>query len=171
MSVQFPVHYNSRVQDSIHPYVQDAIEWTNGRLYRSLVGKITVYPIPEIRLQRTNGGKLLDVGCGWGRWTISASRRGYRVTGVDNEAEAISAAKCVSAQLSAHADFTCADVRYLPFADGSFDVVFSYSVIQHCLNLMRGLLYPKLDAFSDQVELRSSRCRTSMEFAPLINYS
>lgn len=29
------------------------------------------------------------------------------------------------------ASFICADARYLPFADRAFDVVFSYSVIQH----------------------------------------
>jgi SAM-dependent methyltransferase len=43
----------------------------------------------------------------------------------------VRAARRVAAQLGVEATFVVADARHLPFADGSFDQAFSYSVLQH----------------------------------------
>ena len=44
---------------------------------------------------------------------------------------ALVAAKRVARSLNLDIEYLCADSRYLPFSDASFDQVFSYSVIQH----------------------------------------
>jgi SAM-dependent methyltransferase len=111
--------------------VQDAIAATCGNLYRHLIGNVTTYPIPDIRLPPGEGSTFLEVGCNWGRWCVSAARRGYRVVGVDPSLDAIRAARVVAEQLGVEATYVVADARHLPFPGESFDVVFSYSVFQH----------------------------------------
>ena len=111
--------------------MQDVIAATCGNLYRHLIGNLTTYPIPEIRLPPGEGRTFLEIGCNWGRWCISAARRGYRVVGVDPSLDAIRAARRVAEELEVEAEYLVGDARHLPFADGSSDVVFSYSVFQH----------------------------------------
>jgi SAM-dependent methyltransferase len=111
--------------------VQDAIAATCGNLYRHLVGNVTRYPIPELRLPEGGGRRFLEVGCNWGRWCVGAARLGYEVVGVDPSLLGIRAAKRVAERLGVEATYAVADARHLPFEDRSFDVVFSYSVFQH----------------------------------------
>lgn len=114
----------------VHPFVQRVLAATNGLMYRDLTPK--EYPIPEIRLPTAKGEQwLLDVGCNWGRWCVAGARRGYRVVGVDPSLEAVKVAREVARQLNVSALFVVADGRYLPFANNTFDVVFSFSVLQH----------------------------------------
>ena len=115
----------------VDSYVQREVAATNGILYVPLVGRLKEYPIPELRLEEGRGARLLDVGCNWGRWSVAAARRGYRVVGIDPSLEAVLAARRVARQLGVDAEYLVADARYLPFHDGCFDVVFSYSVLQH----------------------------------------
>ena len=116
---------------AIDPFVQQEIVKTNGILYRRALGTLTRYPIPSIPLPEGSGAHLLDIGCNWGRWSIAAGRRGYRAIGVDPGLEAVEAAYRVSRDLKVPAEFVVSDGRNLPFPDASFDVVFSYSVLQH----------------------------------------
>lgn len=115
----------------VDPVVQAVVAATCGSLYRHLVGRLETYPIPELRLPPGNGKLFLEIGCSWGRWCVAAARRGYRVVGVDPSLDAIAAARRIAHQLEIEATYLVADGRHLPFPDGSFDVVFSYSVFQH----------------------------------------
>jgi 2-polyprenyl-3-methyl-5-hydroxy-6-metoxy-1,4-benzoquinol methylase/uncharacterized protein YbaR (Trm112 family) len=118
-------------ESPVHPAVQAMVSAAGGYLYQGLVNKLREYPIPDIRLTPSKGGRMLDLGCNWGRWTVSAARKGYRVIGIDPDLGAVLAARKVARQLGVSAEFVVGDARYLPFADGSFDTVFSYSVLQH----------------------------------------
>jgi SAM-dependent methyltransferase/uncharacterized protein YbaR (Trm112 family) len=115
----------------VDPFVAAVVEKTCGGLYRPLVRRLDAYPIPELPLPAGDGLRLLDVGCNWGRWTLSAARAGYDAFGIDPSLEAVAAARRVATQLAVDADYVVADARHLPFRDASFDVVFSYSVLQH----------------------------------------
>ena len=117
--------------NTIDPVVSFLVGATNGIMYKHLIGKLTEYPIPELPLPRSSGATLLDVGCNWGRWSISAQRLGYTTTGIDPSLGAIMAAKRVADQLKLPIEYVVGDARYLPFRDNSFDRVFSYSVLQH----------------------------------------
>jgi 2-polyprenyl-3-methyl-5-hydroxy-6-metoxy-1,4-benzoquinol methylase len=123
--------YPSSSTNGINDYVQQAIAATGGFMYVPLAGRLVEYPIPETRLPPGAGRSLLDLGCNWGRWTIAAGRAGYRVVGIDPSLPAIQAAYDVAEQLGVRADFIVGDARFLPFADGAFDTIFSYSVLQH----------------------------------------
>lgn len=115
----------------VDPVVKYLICATNGIAYEHQVGRLADYPIPVCRLPPCDGTRMLDLGCSWGRWCISAARQGYRVTGIDPSLGALLAAKRVAKQFSVSCEFVCGDARCLPFADKSFDVVHSYSVLQH----------------------------------------
>jgi SAM-dependent methyltransferase/uncharacterized protein YbaR (Trm112 family) len=122
--------FNLRPND-IDPFVRGTIGATNGGLYSHLVGTLTEYPIPGLRLPPGENRQFLEVGCNWGRWCIAAARLGYQVVGIDPSLKSIRAANRVAKQLGAKATYVVADGRFLPFRDQSFDQVFSYSVLQH----------------------------------------
>lgn len=116
--------------DEVDPYVAQLMVGTHGNLYRALE-RIPRYPIPPFPREAGENARLLDIGCNWGRWTLAAARAGFDATGVDPSLEAIVAATRIGRQLGADARYVVADARRLPFADASFDMVFSYSVLQH----------------------------------------
>jgi SAM-dependent methyltransferase/uncharacterized protein YbaR (Trm112 family) len=117
--------------DEIDPFVKNAIGATNGSLYQHLVGGLDAYPIPDLRIPPGDGASFLEIGCSWGRWTVAAARKGYRVVGIDPSLKGVLAARRVFRQLGIEGHFLVADGRFLPFPDASFSRVFSYSVLQH----------------------------------------
>ncbi len=85
--------------------------------------------------------KLLDVGCGTGRWSRFFAQQGYDVTGVDVSPAMIAVAK---ARQTPHCRFDLADAVSLPFPSGSFDAVCAMAVLefvsdarQACAEMMR----------------------------------
>ena len=130
-------HQLSQPLAPVDPAVGFLVGATNGIMYRHLIGRLSSYPIPEIRLEATAGRRLLDIGCSWGRWCVAAGRKGYQPIGLDPSLGAVLAARRVCSQLGVRADFVVGDARFLPFSARSFENVFSYSVLQH---------FPKADA-------------------------
>lgn len=80
------------------------------------------------RIAAPNGGRLLDVGCGRGDFLRAFHDVGFDVAGVDVSP----AVTELCAPLTAYSVDVSAEP--LPFEDGSFDVVFSKSVIEHVHN-------------------------------------
>ena len=115
----------------IDPVVAHLVAATNGLMYKHLIGRLDRYPIPHLPLPSGAGRRLLDVGCSWGRWTIAASQSGYEAIGIDPSLGAVLAARRAAAQLGVSSRYLVGDARHLPFAPGTFDTAYSYSVIQH----------------------------------------
>jgi 2-polyprenyl-3-methyl-5-hydroxy-6-metoxy-1,4-benzoquinol methylase len=82
---------------------------TNGMLYIRLIGKLTDYPIPYLRLPPGEGKRFLEIGCNWGRWCIAAARMGYRPVGIDPSLKGIRAARQVALHLGIQAHYVAAD--------------------------------------------------------------
>ena len=86
------------------------------------------------RLRRLLGeaalrGRLLNVGCGTGGFNVAAEEAGAHAVGVDADAEAI--AICALKREKGGGAFVRAAAERLPFSDGSFDVVYCFSAIEH----------------------------------------
>jgi MPBQ/MSBQ methyltransferase len=72
------------------------------------------------------GEAVLDVGCGaGGPARLLTAERQARVTGVDLTADYVELARALSAKSRIAVDFRQANALELPFADGSFDVVWT----------------------------------------------
>jgi len=71
-------------------------------------------------LRLAPGMRVLDVGCGPGRHSLSLARRGYEVVGVDHSAEFVRLAREVAAADGLSASFEELDVRDLE-RPGEFD--------------------------------------------------
>lgn len=81
----------------------------------------------------------LDDGCGSGRYTIALQYMGcQRVTGIDISADAIELAEKRNPIADA-VSFQRGSVLELPFADSTFDFVFSNGVLHHTLSTEQGL--------------------------------
>src|SRR5690554_3408915 len=76
------------------------------------------------------GMSLLDVGCGPGTVTIDLASRVARAVGIDRAPSVLAAAREAAAG-TANVEFLEGDAYALPFADGSFDVVYAHQVLQH----------------------------------------
>jgi len=78
--------------------------------------------------QDLQGKLVLDVGCGMGRFAEVVTRWGARVIGID-----LSVAAEVAAKNLADRDFVAlqADVFALPFAQETFDCIYSMGVLHH----------------------------------------
>ncbi len=119
-------------EDEIDPYVRDQVVCTCGRMYKPIRDTMKRYPIPEIRLPPGDGKRMLDIGCGWGRWSAAAGRKGYVPVGIDPSIDRVRAARRILKQLGLNGSFVVGDGRCMPFLDKTFDVVFSNGVLQHC---------------------------------------
>ena len=73
------------------------------------------------------GLKVLDVGCGKGAFTKRLHEEGARVHGMDITASFVNAA----AMNVPDAEFRCRSATAIPFDDDSFDVVYSFEVLEH----------------------------------------
>jgi ubiquinone/menaquinone biosynthesis C-methylase UbiE len=88
--------------------------------------------IPEIaRFDDAAGKEVLEVGVGLATDFVRFARAGASATGVDLTEAAVAAARERLAQEGLAGEVLVADAESLPFADESFDVVYSYGVLHH----------------------------------------
>lgn len=111
--------------------VQQQIAATNGKHYTDKVGKLNDYPIYELPVPPVASGLMLDIGTGWGRWLIAGANKGYIPVGVDLRLEFCEASLSTLKALGKYGYVVAADLKNLPFKSNTFDLVWSFSVIQH----------------------------------------
>jgi SAM-dependent methyltransferase len=78
----------------------------------------------------TGLGDVLDAGAGFGQWSMALAETSRRVTAIDHSGDRVAAAR-VLARAYSNIGFDVGSVAALPYADRSFDAVFSYSVIYY----------------------------------------
>ncbi len=96
-------------------------------------------PVYEHVIDRTeigHGTRVLDCGCGAGRFARMAADRGASVAGVDAAEQLVAIAK----ERTPDGDFRVADLEALPWPDASFDVVTGFSAFQFADDKVRALV-------------------------------
>lgn len=94
----------------VHSLQQEALLWALRHL---------PFPIKAAR--------VLDIGCGTGRWARLFTALGAQVVGVDLAPEAIHAARALVPQ----GQFYCSDLLEMQFPGQRFDLAISVTVLQH----------------------------------------
>ncbi|MHB8490724.1 MAG: class I SAM-dependent methyltransferase [Solirubrobacteraceae bacterium] len=88
--------------------------------------------IPEIvQFARWRDRDVLEVGCGIATDGINFARTGARYTGTDQSASALALARRRFELEGLSASFVESQADHLPFADDTFDLVYSHGVIHH----------------------------------------
>ncbi len=84
-----------------------------------------------VGFEKTRGLRVLEIGCGCGSEAELFARAGAHYTAVDltNAAVSITQTRFQLAELEGR--FVQSDAENLPFADGSFDLVYSHGVLHH----------------------------------------
>jgi SAM-dependent methyltransferase len=85
------------------------------------------------------GAKVIDVGCGAGRHSFEAYRRGAEVVAFDHNAVELGEVDTLFRAMAdagevppgAHAETVVGDAHALPYADGTFDCVIASEILEH----------------------------------------
>ncbi len=95
-------------------------------------------PVYQHVIDRTRigpGTRVLDCGCGAGRFARMAADRGANVTGIDASSELIT----IAAERVPEGQFRVADMEALPWPNDSFDLVTGFSAFQFSDDKVRAL--------------------------------
>jgi ubiquinone/menaquinone biosynthesis C-methylase UbiE len=85
------------------------------------------------------GKRLLEVGCGMGTDLLQFARGGAICTGIDLTPRSVEISSLHFGLYDMRADFVLGDGERLPFADESFDVVYSNGVLHHTPDTARAV--------------------------------
>ncbi|MER7930160.1 class I SAM-dependent methyltransferase [Streptomyces sp. NPDC096057] len=78
-----------------------------------------------------SGEKVLDIGCGTGRFTVPMAEKGADVSGLDISRPMLDVASRKLAERGLNADLREGDMAHLPFPDATFDTVTSMLALMH----------------------------------------
>jgi ubiquinone/menaquinone biosynthesis C-methylase UbiE len=76
-------------------------------------------------------GRLLDAGCGSGKYAIPLTMRGFDVVAFDISKIGLKMAQTRCASRNLDVDLLAANIYQIPFKDNSFDIAWCYGVLQH----------------------------------------
>ncbi|HEX9916634.1 MAG TPA: methyltransferase domain-containing protein [candidate division Zixibacteria bacterium] len=86
------------------------------------------------RLRKYNVSKVLDLGCGFGRWSIALARAGFQVKAVDISSEAIKRLTKWANQKSLSIETKVSSAQRLVSIGEKVDAVICNSVLDHMLS-------------------------------------
>ena len=72
---------------------------------------------------------VLEAGCGLGRWVVPLSEKGFNVTGIELEQEAVDVIN--KNVISSNVKVIQGDIFKMPFNDDMYDLVISLGVLEH----------------------------------------
>ncbi|WP_339731879.1 methyltransferase domain-containing protein [uncultured Gimesia sp.] len=128
-SRSFPVKTNiPRFVESEH-LTSFGLQWNKYEVAHDDEDRATFAAKTGLELGELNGLKILDAGCGGGRYCKVAAEAGGNVFGADHTT-AVEKAQTLCSHLS-NVQLVQADLKHLPFAPESFDFVFSIGVMHH----------------------------------------
>lgn len=104
-------------------------QWTKYEVAHDGEDRATFQAKTGVSIAELKGLRILDAGCGGGRYSKVCGEAGATVVGADHTA-AVDKARQLCSHLSDVA-FVQADLKHLPLEPGAFDFVFSIGVMHH----------------------------------------
>jgi ubiquinone/menaquinone biosynthesis C-methylase UbiE len=104
-------------------YLEMRLRGGTSQFYNEMLEMPTTFKV----LGNVRGKKILDLGCGPGRYAKLLSERGAKVVGLDNSKHSLEIARTQAPNVK----FILGDVEKLPFKSGEFDIVLATLVIGH----------------------------------------
>jgi len=105
--------------------------WTNRTIEQELEACDIESPPRELFLSYLpKEGKIVDAGCGFGKWVIYLKRQGYDIIGIDDNELAVAKVKDFDDSLQVE----LGDILDVHYPDNSFDAYISMGVIEHFEN-------------------------------------
>jgi SAM-dependent methyltransferase len=125
-------------------YVKNfGVQWN--RHTQTQLDSYTGFPLSERRFfsqsqwsRNLTGQKVLEVGCGAGRFTEIIGRTGASVISIDYSQAVF--ANGITNGWKGNVDIVQADLYDLPFQHNCFDKIFCFGVLQHLPDVRRGVL-------------------------------
>jgi 2-polyprenyl-3-methyl-5-hydroxy-6-metoxy-1,4-benzoquinol methylase len=152
-------------------------DWAN-----SYIHSLQVRAVSRV-LKVLPGMRILDVGCGVGRWSLRFAQQGALVSACDISEEMIRIARERSENLGFKIDFFVQPIEEVPSdIENQFDIVTSFAVLQHiterdrflraCMNLVKAAKPNGQIVVLETFSSKSTRCmldthvalRTRLEF-------
>ena len=78
-----------------------------------------------------SGKRVLEIGCGYGKFATYLAKLGADVTALDLGYDLVAATRALAAVNGVECTVAQANIRTLPFASGSFDCVLGLAVLHH----------------------------------------
>ncbi len=94
-------------------------------------------PLPQVAatlqalVQDLDPARILEVGCGTGRWLAELTQAGRRVFGLDLSPAMLSQARAQLKQSKPAPDLACGRALRLPFSDRTFDLIYCVNALHH----------------------------------------
>jgi SAM-dependent methyltransferase len=103
------------------------------RVTRAWAERFPIAPYRKLLLeeQAPHGSRALEVGSGPAHDSLPLAERGFEVWGVDWSRAGLDAGRELYRNEGQLLRAVCADIRSLPFRDGSFDFVWNAGVLEH----------------------------------------
>ncbi|HSF18064.1 MAG TPA: methyltransferase domain-containing protein [Vicinamibacteria bacterium] len=108
----------------ITEYAEEEFHYRLGRLRRPFLSARVKLDMMSNMLKPTPGERVLDIGCGNGRFVFFERKSCGELVGIDAGAH-------FAAEPLASVDLARGDIRLLPFADATFDKAYSLDVLEH----------------------------------------
>jgi 2-polyprenyl-6-hydroxyphenyl methylase/3-demethylubiquinone-9 3-methyltransferase len=89
------------------------------------------------KIEKLEGARILDIGCGGGLVAEQFAKRGANVTGLDLSEGALRTARDHAAASGLHIHYERGPAEELPFGDGLFDAVVCADCLEHVDDLER----------------------------------
>lgn len=101
--------------------------WQKSNFKRELLLCQTDGLLPILKKYFRQGQKIIEAGCGLGKWVIYFDKKGFDIIGVDNNKYVLKKLKSLYPRLK----IKFASVEKLPFKENTFDFYLSLGVIEH----------------------------------------
>ena len=105
------------------------LQWNRYRIVRPEEDRATFRNRTGLDVENLDGALVLDAGCGMGRYVRVAAESGARVVGLDLS-DSVRAARDLAGDLP-DVSLVRGDLLRLPFAEGSFNQIYSIGVLDH----------------------------------------